>query len=269
VTPPGIADGGADAEVPCAAGQGHDPTGKCVPCTKACGANGVCVVGYESGPHCKCDPGFYESLSGCAPAAGTACAGITCGGHGTCAAGPPLFSPECRCEGDYIPWAVGCASMHAVRCIDADGTLKDKGTIRCNPAGAFEVCRDGNGDGKVEWVASGTPSCGKSCAECIDSKCDNGDGTGGQACPTGTICMGKVHEMDVYRCVAGCDCSNCGTCDPGQFKGFQRACGSNADSFDNPTKVCASPCPHAGDGCLPYGANSFCFPNEGCASAAP
>jgi len=261
-------DGGADASVPCAAGQGRDPSGKCVACNKTCGANGACVVGWEGGAHCKCDAGFYESLSGCAPSAGTACEKITCAGHGTCFSGPPLFSAECHCEGDYVSWGASCAAMHAIRCIDTDGTLKDKGTIRCN-GNAFEVCRDADGDGTVEWAQSGTPTCGKTCNECLSAKCDNGDGTGGQACPTGTVCMGKVHETDVYACVASCDCSNCGTCDPGQFNGYQRACGSNDDSFANPTKVCKSPCPHAGDGCLPYGQFSFCFPNEGCASAAP
>jgi hypothetical protein len=206
------------------------------------------------------------------PVAGSACDGIACGAHGTCFAGPPFNSPECRCDGDTIPYGLACASMHAIRCVDADGTLKDKGTIRCNAANtAFEVCRDGNGDGAVEWVASGSPSCaaGTTCSACLDTKCDNGDGTGGQACPTGTVCMGLVHQTPVYRCQPSCDCSNCGTCDPGQFTGYQRACGSTADSAANPTKACASPCPHASDGCLPYGASAYCFGNEGCFSAAP
>jgi hypothetical protein len=265
-------DGGAAASCTCPSGQACNVTGACVPCTKACGANGACVVGWESGPHCQCAPGYYESLSGCVPAAGSACDGVSCSGHGTCFAGPPLFSPECRCEGDFVSYGLACAPLHALRCIDADGSLKDKGTIRCNAANtAFEVCRDGNKDGTVEWVASGMPSCaaGATCTQCLGAKCDNGDGSGGQACPTGTVCMGMVHEMPVYQCAPSCDCSNCGTCDPGQFSGYQRACGSTANSFENPTKACASPCPHAGDGCLPYGQLAFCFPNEGCASAAP
>ena len=265
-------DADAAASCHCTTGQGCNPASACVACTKACGAKGVCVVGWEGGQHCQCAPGYYESLSGCVPSAGSPCDGVSCSGHGTCAAGPPLFSPECRCEGDFVSYGLACAPMHALRCIDADGSLKDKGTIRCNAANtAFEVCRDGNADGKVEWVASGSPSCapGATCTQCLDVKCNNGDGSGGQACPTGTVCMGMVHETPVYRCQASCDCTNCGTCDPGQFTGYQRACGSTANGFANPTKACTSPCPHAGDGCLPYGTSSFCFPNEGCASAAP
>jgi hypothetical protein len=265
-------DGDAAAPCTCPSGQGCNALGACVACAKACGATGKCVVGWEGGQHCQCAPGSYESLSGCVPAAGTACDGIACSGHGTCFAGPPFFSPGCHCEGDFVQYGLACAPRDKLRCIDADGSLKDKGTIRCNAGNtAFEVCRDGNADGHVEWVASGTPSCaaGATCTQCLDTKCDNGDGTGGQACPTGTVCMGMVHEMPVYRCQASCDCTNCGTCDPGQFTGYQRACGSTANSFEKPTKACASPCPHAGDGCLPYGQFSFCFPNEGCASAAP
>lgn len=263
---------GGTCTVDCAAGLGCNPNAECVACTKACGPNGTCVVGWEGGQHCKCAPGFYETISGCAPVAGTACAGVTCSGHGTCYSGPPIFGTECHCEGDYVQYGQACARRDAIRCIDADGSLKDKGTVRCNAAGtAFEVCRDGNADGKVEWVASGTPNCGtgKTCAQCLDAKCDNGDGSGGQACPTGTACMGMVHETPVYRCMPSCDCTNCGTCDPAQFKSWQRSCGSNDDNFSSATKACASPCPHASDGCLPYGQFAFCFPNEGCASAAP
>jgi hypothetical protein len=197
---------------------------------------------------------------------------VTCSGHGTCFSGPPLFSAECHCEGDTIAYGLACASLHAIRCIDTKGGLADKGAIRCSADDTtYEVCRDGDGDGNVEWVPSGKASCaaGGTCSACIDTKCDNGDGTGGQACPTGTVCMGKVHETDVYRCQPSCDCSNCGTCDPSQFTGYQRACGSSENSFAHPTIACKSPCPHAGDGCLPYGQFAFCFPNEGCASLAP
>ncbi|HEY8079729.1 MAG TPA: hypothetical protein VIF62_36615 [Labilithrix sp.] len=267
--PPAAVDAGQDAgPITCPDGQGFGPTGKCVACTKPCGT-GACVVGWEGGMHCKCGPGEYETLSGCAPSKGSPCDGIACSDHGTCFAGPPFDSPECHCEGDYVSWGAACARRGAIRCIDTDGTLKDKGTIRCDAANAhFEVCRDGDGDGTVEWVASGTPTCAK-CTDCLGSKCDNGDGTGGQPCPTGTVCMGMVHDTAVYACQPSCDCSNCGTCDPSQFTGYQRACGGAADTFASPTKVCASPCPHAGDGCLPYGTFAFCFPNEGCASAAP
>jgi hypothetical protein len=81
--------------------------------------------------------------------------------------------------------------------------------------------------------------------------------------------MGLVHDVAVYQCVTACDCSNCGTCDPGQFTGYQRSCGSNENNLTSATVACASPCPSAGQGCLPYGVFSFCFENEGCASAAP
>jgi hypothetical protein len=151
--------------------------------------------------------------------------------------------------------------------------LVDKGTIRCSADDtSFEVCRDADGDGNVEWAPSGAPSCsaGSACSQCISELCDNGDGMGGSlVCPTGTICMGLVHQTPVYQCVASCDCSNCGTCDPGQFTGYQRSCGGTTDDFSSATVVCSSPCPDADQGCLPYGANSFCFGNEGCLSAPP
>jgi hypothetical protein len=255
------------------AGQGCDAkTGQCAACTKSCGAHGSCVFGWESGQHCHCEPGYYESLQGCVPAAGTPCDGVTCSGHGTCFAGPPLNAAFCHCEGDTIEYGRACAPLHRLRCVDRNGALQDKGSIRCSADDlSYEVCRDGDGDGTVEWVASGAASCaaGSSCSACKDTKCDNGDGTGGRACPSGTVCMGKVHEIDVYQCIGGCDCTNCGTCDPGQFTGYQRACGSSADSFEGATVACSSPCPHANEGCLPYGQFAFCFPNEGCASAAP
>jgi hypothetical protein len=274
-SPPASADAGADVSTPasctCPAGQGCDPHGSCVACAKSCGA-GTCVVGWEGGAHCKCPAGSYDSISGCAPATGTVCDGVTCSGHGTCAAGPPIFSATCECEGDYVSYGLACSRRDIIRCIDTDGSLKDKGAIRCNAANdAFEVCRDGNGDGNVEWVKSGTPSCpaGSTCSACLGAKCDSGDGSGGQPCPTGTICMASVHDTAVYQCVGACDCSTCGTCDPSQFTGYQRACGSTADAFGGATKACKSPCPHAGEGCLPYGQFAFCFPNEGCQSGAP
>ena len=245
---------------------------KCEDCTKQCGPQGTCVLGWEDGPHCQCAPGYHDTYGGCEPSAGTACDGVTCNGHGTCFTGPPFFGAECRCEGDYVRYGSTCSPRNKLRCIDRDGSLKDRGTIRCSADDTvFEVCRDGDGDGVIEWVASGAPSCpsGATCSACLGYKCDAGDGTGGQPCPTGTICMSKVHEMDVYICVVACDCSNCGTCDPEDFTGWQRACGSEADSFDGATVVCNSPCPSASDGCLPYGAYSFCFGMEGCASAAP
>lgn len=270
----GEADGCGGKCVTCpAAGQGCDTTtGTCAACTKSCGPNGTCVFGWESGQHCQCGPGYYETLSGCQPITGSVCDGHTCGGHGTCFAGPPFNQPECHCEGDYIQYGDTCSPMHKLRCVDRDGSLKDKGEVRCSADDtAYEVCRDGDGDGNVEWVASGTATCdgGSSCSVCKSKKCDNGDGTGGRQCPTGTVCMGKVHELDVYVCVASCDCTNCGTCDPGQFTGYQRACGSSGNTFDGATVACKSPCPHANEGCLPYGQFAFCFPNEGCASAGP
>lgn len=240
----------------------------------ACGPHGKCVFAWEpaGAQQCQCEPGYYASLSGCVPVAGSPCAGVDCGPHGTCSVAPPLGSASCTCAGSTVPYGRKCAPLDKIRCVDRDGTLKDKGTIRCSTDDkSYEVCRDGNGDGTVEWVASGTATCdaGATCSACKDTKCDAGDGTGGHACPTGTICMSKVHETDVYVCVGACDCSNCGTCNPDQFTGWQRSCGSNADTFDSATKACASPCPHANEGCLPYGQFSFCFPNEGCASGAP
>ena len=81
--------------------------------------------------------------------------------------------------------------------------------------------------------------------------------------------MSKVHETDVYVCMPSCNCENCGTCDPDDFTGWQRSCGSNTDDFSSATIACSSPCARASDGCLPYGQFAFCFPNEGCASGAP
>lgn len=270
----GEADGCGGKCTACpAAGQGCDTTtGTCAACTKSCGAHGSCVFAWEGGQHCQCEPGYYETYGGCVPVTGSACDGVTCGGHGTCFSVPPFFGAECHCEGNYVQYGTDCAPLDKIRCIDRDRTLKDKGAVRCSADDTgYEVCRDGDGNGTVEWVASGAASCtaGASCSACLGKKCDNGDGTGGQACPTGTVCMGKVHELDVYQCIAGCDCTNCGTCDPGQFNGYQRSCGSSANDFNSATVACKSPCPHANEGCLPYGQFSFCFPSEGCASASP
>lgn len=268
----GASDGCGGSCTTCTAGPGCEvATGKCLPCTKACGANGTCVHGW-TGQSCQCAAGYYETLNGCAPAAGTVCDGVSCGAGGTCFSGPPLNSAQCHCSGNTIVYGKKCAPIDKIRCIDRDGKLADKGTIRCSDDdSAYEVCRDGNGDGKVEWVASGTPSCdaGTTCSACRGKKCNSGDGTGGEPCPTGTVCMAKVHEWDVYTCMPGCDCSNCGTCNPDQFTGWQRSCGSSTDDFDSATIACSSPCANASDGCLPYGQFAFCFPNEGCASASP
>jgi hypothetical protein len=265
---------GCGATCGCPSSQACDPTsGACKACPLNCG-NGTCAFTYDSSPTgaavCHCDPGFYFRFDSCQPIAGSPCDGKTCA-EGTCGTtGASASYPVCICDGDRIAYGNACIPWSRVRCKDSGGALIDKGTIRCSADDStFEVCRDQDGDGNVEWAPSGAPSCanGPKCSDCLHEACDNGDGHGGTLhCPTGTICLGTDHQVGVYVCAAACDCSNCGTCDPSQFTGFSRACGSNGN---NPVTVCKSPCAHASDGCLPYGANSFCFANEGCVSAPP
>jgi hypothetical protein len=207
------------------------------------------------------------------PVAGSPCDGVTCT-LGSCAITSwDALGPSCLCDSDRIAYGNACIPWKRVKCVDASGNLVDKGTIRCSADDStFEVCRDGDGDGYVEWAPSGAPQCdkGPKCSDCIHELCNSGDGMGGTlVCPTGTQCMSTVHSVAVYACVTGCDCSNCGTCDPQDFTGYQRSCGSNVNDFSDPTVVCNSPCPGANQGCLPYGQFAFCFGNEGCASAPP
>jgi len=93
---------------------------KCEDCTKQCGPQGTCVLGWEDGPHCQCAPGYHDTYGGCEPSAGTACDGVTCNGHGTCFTGPPFFGAECRCEGDYVRYGSTCSPRNKLRCIDRD-----------------------------------------------------------------------------------------------------------------------------------------------------
>lgn len=232
------------------------------------------MFGWEGGQDYQCEPGYYETLQGCMAVAGSVCDGVSCSGHGTCFAGPLFNQPVCHCEGGLLEYGNACAPLHKLRCVDRNGTLQDKGIVRCTTDDTgYEVCRDGDGDGDGECVSSGSARCTarSTCSVCKGTKCKAGDGTGGQPCPSGTVCMAKVHEIDVYVyvCVASCDCTHCGTCDPAQFTGYQRACGSSGNTFDGATMACKSPCPHANEGCLPCGQFAFCFPSEGCARAAP
>jgi hypothetical protein len=179
---------------------------------------------------------------------------------------------DCVCEAGYLAYAGRCVPESKLYCRDRDGSLRELGTLRCSlDDSLFEVCRDSNGDGLQEWVPSGSPACpaGNTCSACRDWGCK-----GGTACPEGMLCVPSIHEQQVDICVGGtCDCSNCGTCNAGDFQGYQAACGASSGGV--PTLACNQACP-AGLGCIPFtvdGAGQhypgICYPAEGCFSAAP
>lgn len=197
-----------------------------------------------------------------------------CGDHGVCA---KSFSPvgtfyDCVCEAGYVSFSGKCIPEGTFYCRDRDGSLQEMGTLRCSLDDTlFEVCRDGNGDGLQEWVPSGNPACpaGNACSLCKNWGCKDG-----VACPEGTLCVRTIHEQEVNICLGGtCDCSNCGTCNAGDFQGYQATCGG--PSVGPATLACKQPCP-GGLGCIPFTVNGggqnypgICYPAEGCFSAAP
>lgn len=81
----------------------------CTACSLDCGGHGACFV--ENGQEaCDCEDGYCHRLStaGCEPAAGTACEGVTCSGHGTCLTS--LFGDtSCHCDPGYFAYLGTCS----------------------------------------------------------------------------------------------------------------------------------------------------------------
>lgn len=267
--------GGRCAACPTASQSCNTGTWTCAACSLTCGGHGACFV--ENGQEaCDCEAGYYHRLStaGCEPAEGTACDGVACSGHGTCLTSF-YGGASCHCDPGYFSYLASCTPEDRWGCRDRDGTFKARGTARCSADNAtIETCRDGDGDGRVEWAFGATPSCaaGPTCSDCIDAGCNVA--AGGQPCPKEQYCLSSTHEIELWVCVQACDCTNCGDCglSDGCFQGMQAFCGSCSTS--PATAACKWPCTSAGDGCIPYGdpasgAVGLCYPMEGCFSAAP
>lgn len=87
-------------------------------------------------------------------------------------------------------------------------------------------------------------------------------------CAADEVCVPYAHGAPLGACVPTCDCSNCGNCGgdnaDGRWNDEQEYCGNRAAS--PATMACNKPCQGAGNGCIPWGATSICWPLEGCFS---
>ncbi|MBI5535712.1 MAG: hypothetical protein HY898_23475 [Deltaproteobacteria bacterium] len=251
------------------------PSGACQ--TIDCGGHGTCLVDPINGPRCHCEVGYYLAFSqtNCVAATGTQCDNVSCGGFGTCWMNG-MF-PTCSCDPGYTTYGMYCVLEAKLGCRDIDNSWQPRGARRCSADNShIEVCWDGNNDGLVEWI-DGQVTCpnGWTCSECITKPCLAAGYPGKECppgeecvpCPVGSHCVPEAHGVALYVCVSGCDCQNCANCeDPANMADWQEYCGN--PNSQPATMACTIPC-QAGEGCLPWGANSICWSMEGCFSAPP
>ncbi len=170
------------------------------------------------------------------------CAGVTCGGYGTCSVmnGTAL----CTCNAGYHAVGLNCV-------VDETCAGKNCGTCgQCQVVGGIATCMCPQ---DYMWQ-------GDKCVLAIDP-CANAN------CTADQYCVPEAHCQLLGACVQRCDCSNCPNCGPdnsdGRWNDWQEYCGA-APNQSPATMACNKPCP-AGEGCLPY-AVPICWPIEGCFS---
>lgn len=260
-------DGFTSTGADCVASGGPNP---CDGVT--CGGHGSCYVAERThAPQCACDDGYYARISAtdCRSVEGSVCEGVSCG-VGTCrmlSLGPVGTGQDCLCPPGHLPHGRGCMRVERTHCRDVDGSLRPRGDMRCSrDDSSVEICRDANDDGDVEWVTS------ERCAEgaCSATGClvQAGQCETQNDCPDGTVCITGDHgtTWSIGICMAACDCSNCGNCDPEDFApSGTNYCGASPGSRVA-TQSCHAPCPDGG-GCIPFGDVSVCWPIEGCYDA--
>jgi len=226
-----------------------------------CSGHGTCYINAGEAM-CRCDDGFHAEGLSCVSDSGSPCDGVTCSGHGTCHVIPIVERAECNCDPGYIPYGLSCVEESILGCRGSDGVFYPRGTRRCGTDDTIiEVCRDANGDGRMEWAFGANCVNGTTCSGgCLNAPCNV------QPCPLETSCIQTVHGEDAWICVVTCDCSNCGNCDMQDFVDcggcWTLYCGSPGDP---PTTLCSKPCPSPGEGCIPY-TPPICWPGEGCMS---
>jgi hypothetical protein len=170
------------------------------------------------------------------------CAGVTCGGNGTCSTASGTAA--CTCNAGYHAAGLTCV---------IDETCAGK---NCGNCGQCEV---------VGGVATCTcpPNYMLQGSDCVlaTDPCANAN------CTADQYCVPEAHCQPLGACVQRCDCSNCPNCGPnnadGRWNDWQEYCGAAPDQSPA-TMACNKPCP-PGEGCLPY-AVPICWPIEGCFS---
>lgn len=170
------------------------------------------------------------------------CAGVTCGGQGTCSVTDGVAA--CKCVPGYHAVGLTCV---------VDETCAGK---VCGSCGYCMV---------IEGVA--TCTCPKDYAlQGNDCKLTF-DPCASAGCTSDQVCVPEAHCQALGACVQKCDCSNCPNCGPdnsdGKWNDWQEYCGAAPNQMPA-TMVCNKPCP-PGEGCLPY-QTQFCWPIEGCFS---
>jgi EGF-like domain len=244
------------------------PSGGPDPCASmTCNGHGRCVSEGTSAV-CVCDPGYYASRSAdnCqAVPVGHVCEGRACG-QGTCVDRVVIPLAYCACAPGYVEYFSRCVERDRFYCFDAmTGAWEPRGVARCQADDVtIEVCRDADGDGRVEWAESGTCGGGTLCSNtCLTTPCDM------VPCPTGQACVYGERGRDFPPfCAPSCNCRNCGNCGPGQIPAMGRAACGNT-SGETPTIVCDDPC-EPGYYCIPWPeGNGICWNNQGCESAPP
>ncbi len=170
------------------------------------------------------------------------CAGVTCGGHGTCVVTGGVAA--CTCMPGYHAVGLDCV-------VDETCAGKDCGTCgMCQVVDGLATCSCPQ---DYMWQ-------GNKCVLAIDP-CANAN------CTADQYCVPEAHCQPLGACVQRCDCSNCPNCGPdnsdGRWNDWQEYCGA-APNQSPATMACNKPCP-PGEGCLPY-AVPICWPIEGCFS---